>query len=846
MNCRWPANAGHTRSRAGTLGSIKSPGLALSHQIAKISVAVFCGIIVLVPLGTAAGKDLPATELVQRQHQEAVRLARSGKTAEALRILQVLSHEAPADLSITWDRIVILTWAEKDDEAVTLYESVQQNHAPDYVLEAVARAYDNLRRYPEALRIYRQGHARSPGSAAFAAGEIRTLADMGDGGSALTLAQRVLSKQGDRVEVLLAAADAARESQKPVDALGYADRALKLAPRSRDAVRERILAIEAMGAPEIALQLAEANTGVVSAGDIRRMEGSAAAELVRLGELEPPSEAARFAATDRAIAALDRLIARWSAEGEVAKGDLWRARFDRIIALHDRVRMSDVVSEFEAAQRAKVDIPAYVLPDVADAYLYFRQPEIAVELYRRALEANPKDTVARLGLSQALIETEDFDEALGQVDRVAAGMGPWIYLKGEHEPIPNTDKFDADVAAAYARLYADDLPAAELRFAHMTDLAPNNVAIRVGLADVYRARGWPRLAQQELEIAQAQIPNNLGVEAAEAQGDLDLQDWHGAETKAMDLLRRFPESREVQDLNRAWGIHNRWTLQTSAERTFSSATNIAGGNGISVGAQLYSPPIADDWRAYGGYRLAHAREPEGNVSERLYDTGIEYRGIGVTTSAEARLASFGTERAGGQLAGDWDIDDHWNLSGAGEIFASDTPLRALLHRITADAATVNLGYRASELRDVKATVEVLPFSDGNLRTVLSSHADQRVYTTPHLQLNGTVDLAASQNSSTDEPFFNPRHDALGAGGVDLTHILYRRYDFTYSHRLVATIGPYWEQRFGTGLAWSIRYEQRVAWNDTGEVSVGLSFSRQPFDGEYENDVALTLGSTLRF
>jgi biofilm PGA synthesis protein PgaA len=839
LRLSWPENL-----RALCLS--RPPGSRPNHKNRKIPVAVLCGAIVVMPVFAAPAKSLSQTDTVQRQHQEAVRLARSGNVTEALRILQRLAAEAPNDHSITWDRIVILTWAGKDRNAVSLYEKSQKNPAPDYVLEAVARAYDDLHRYREALTVYRIGQRQSPGNTTFMAGEIRTLTYMDQLALARALASRVLIAHGDNVDVLLAAAEAARASDKAVDALRYADRALKMSPQDRDALRERILSIEAMGAPSIALKLADAMPGLMSTVDIRRMEGSAAAQLVRFGELTPANETSRFADTDRAIVTLDQLIARWSAEGNSAKQDLWRARFDRMIAFHDRSRMTEVISEFEAAERAKVRVPEYVLPAVADAYLYFRQPEKAVEIYRRALTTNPKDNTARLGLSRALIEDEQFGEALRQVDMVAARLSPWRYLKGWPEPVPNTDKTDADVAAAYARLYADDLPEAQRRFSRMVDLAPNSVFIRVGLARVYQARGWPRRAEQELEIAQAQIPINPGVEAAEAQGDLDLQKWRNAEAKAADLLRRFPEDREMQELDRAWQIHNMWKLTTAVERDFSSATNIAGGNGLVASAQLYSPPIAYNWRAYAGYRLAHQREPEGNVTERLYDSGVEFRGIDLTASAEARLAEFGSTRVGGQVAGDWSLGDQWDVSGEGEIFSTDTPIRALLHHITADAGTLSLGYRESESRDVKTSVQVMPFSDGNVRTSLSTHADQRVYTMPHLELNGTVELSASQNSSTDEPYFNPHHDALGAAGFDLTHILYRRYDFTYDQQLVASVGPYWEQNFGTGLAWTVQYQQQIKSHDTAELSLGVSFARQPYDGQYENTIAVTFNSILRF
>ncbi|HYM01595.1 MAG TPA: poly-beta-1,6 N-acetyl-D-glucosamine export porin PgaA [Stellaceae bacterium] len=824
--------------RLGRTAVLTTPG--------RRAATALVGILALVPAPLVMAQDVQSAAAQEQRHAEAVRLARAGNTSEAISILEELARNDPRDKSVSWDLIVILTWAGKDAEALQLFERQAKDDTPEYVVEAAARAYRNLHRLADSTALYRRGRQRWPKNPSFVAGEIESLTDMGDAKAALRVADEAQQPFGDKVPILIAAAYAALGADVPIDALRHADRALALEPGNRDALRLRVLAIEALNMSGVALRLARANPGLLSADEIRRLEGDSAAALVRWGPLESKSEADRFAATDRAIAELDGLINRWSQEGPVARASVTRARLDRLIALQQRSRMTEVVAEYEAMVREDVSIPNYVLSAIASAYLYLRQPEQARDLYRRAVAADPKNVDAQLGLFHALIETEEFDEARRVVDAAAAGLSPWIYLKGAVEPIPNNDKFAADVAAANQRLYADDLPEAQLRFAGLADAAPQNTEARVGLADVYAARGWPRLAQEELEIAHAQKTKDLGIEAAQARTALALHDWPRADAGISDLARRFPEALEVQQLLRDWDVHNRWELQISSERDLRRTVAAIGGNALTVGAQLYSPPIDDNWRIFGGDRLAHERAPEGNVTERLYDVGVDYRGIDFTAAAQALYAEYGPHRGGLLGTASWTPDDRWQIGGSGSVFSPNTPLRALLNRITADEVDLSVAYRESDSRTVSGQAQVLPFSDGNLRTGLSSHGEQRLYTAPLLRLNGTVDLAASQNTRIGAPYFNPRHDALGAFGFDARQILYRRYDFSYDHRLIATFGPYWEQGFGTGVAWGMRYEQRVKYDDTVELTLGTGYTRQPYDGVYENSLAFTLYLNLRF
>ena len=815
---------------------------------------------VAVPGGeTALAADLPQPAAAETrrnaEHDKAVALARAGDTAGALVILYRLYRERPDDLGVARDAVLVANWAGRDEQAVRVFEALPPGAPqPDYVLEAAARSYRSLGRWREAAALFDRGRQRSPGNPAFAAGEVRSLVDGGEAARALALAAEVLRQRGDSLEVLMAAGYAADSLDTPIDALRYYDRALTLAPDNREARRDRILAIERMGAPRVALHLLERQPDLLSAADRRRLEGSAAAALVRWDEIEPASEAERFAAADRSIAELDARIAEWSAEGGEAavRQDILRARFDRMVALHDRQRMREVVEEYEAFRRDGVEVPTYVLGPVADTYSALGRPDTAHDLFREALAADPKNFGLRLGLFYADIDLEEFDAALREADALVAAQDPWIRLKGSAAPVPNLARVTADVAAANARLYADDLPEADRRFAALAEAAPRNVRFHAGLAHVYTARGWPRRAAQEYEIARALTKprEDASIEAGQAANNLGLREYRTAEAQIADLTRRYPENREVRRLARDWQVHDMAELRVSAERSLrpsGASTQGSGlGNGLAVRADLYSPPVAYNWRAFAGEAIAHERVSEGNITLRWTYGGIEYRGRNVVASLEAGAASYGAERGTARAAATWTPDDRWEIGGALEKFSRDTPIRALRNGVTADAASLGAVYRVSEQRDFRWGATLVDFSDGNFRTALSGQYRERLLTLPRFRIDAVAGLYTSHNTKDNVPYFSPANDGSFAPEIDLSHVLYRRDGIVYEHRLALSPGLYWQERFGTRPVGALRYEHRFRSGDRVDAGVGVALGRQSYDGRYETSLALLFDATLRF
>lgn len=163
----------------------------------------------------AAKQDISFTVLKQTQ-DKAVSLARSGQYQQALDILSDLHAHHEGDIVITRDYLSILSWAGgHDDMVVALYDSLQSQNEPDYVLEAVGVSYRRLLQSDKALAIYEQGLAKYPDNVIFAEGTIRCLADLKKYDEALAKANDDVRVHGQRPEILAAIKDIERMKPKP-------------------------------------------------------------------------------------------------------------------------------------------------------------------------------------------------------------------------------------------------------------------------------------------------------------------------------------------------------------------------------------------------------------------------------------------------------------------------------------------------------------------------------------------------------------------------------------------------------------------------------------------------------
>lgn len=779
--------------------------------------------------------------------------ARAGDYEPALAMLR--QQGAAAGRQAVYDHIVIASWAGRPAEAVGAYETLSPSLAlPADIQLAVARAYRDLRRWPEALSAYRAGLRRHPDQSAFAAGEIMTLADAGQTEAALA-AGRAWSRRAPRdADARLALSYVHVRLRQPYEALLQADQALAIAPGTPYVLREYIAALSRARLAQPALDLARQHPDLFDAAQLRRLEGDALAQQVRLAAMPTRTEAERFVIADRALARYEALIPAWEALGDAARDDVLRARIDRLHALHARARMADVVSEYEALRARDVTVPRYALNDVASAYLYLRQPEKARDLYRQvgADGANRDDDAqdrlsTETGLYYALAEAEEFDQTGAVTDAIDAGYSPWLYFKGQATRNPNDLKLEGAQTVAAARLQADDTAAAEQQLRGMVENAPNNSSLRADLASVYRRRDLPRAAERELKMAETLAPRALQVENGQGFTAMDLQEWRQAEALSADTLARAPENLTSRRLAREWEVHNKAELRISGYRGLASDSPVNGNGDFGIDAVLYSPPIDYNWRAFGGGGYATGDFEEGRGNYRWLRTGVQWRGRDLTVEGEVSTHSYGHGvKPGLRLSAAYDIDDHWQVGGSGEVLSRETPLRALTNDIKANRLTGFVRWRANERREWTLSLSPSRFSDGNQRWELGLDGRERVYTAPHLKADLTLDLSTQRNSRDDAPYYNPRSDLMVLPGARVTHTLYRRYETAWEQIGTIGAGTYTQQGYGTGGVIALGYGQRYRANDVLDLGAMVTGISRPYDGQRERELRIVFDLAYRF
>ena len=809
------------------------------------AIVAICAALTLPGLSWAASSD---------NYDKLIREARNGDYQPALSMLSQRLHDTPADRRALLDYLVISDWAGHGKQVIQAYESAgSPGNLPAQQLTAVARAYRNDKQWNKAIALYREGERRFPAQAGFALGRIMTLADAQRIDEAVDLGKKLVAREPRSADSHLALGYAYHIGGQPYAELEQATKAYGLAPGKAYVVRAYILALQDARLSQAALREAEAHPGVMDAAQIRTLQADVAAQITRVAAASARGEADRFKLADRAIAMYDKLIPEWKALGPSAHADVVRIEADRLQALHARMRMKDIVTSYEAMVSQGETVPDYVLGDVAAAYLYLRQPEKAAALFRRALASpgakeDPDTQLAdQTGLFYALTESGNFDKANTELNAAVAAQPVWLYVPGDPVRQPNNLKLDADITRAMGDLYEGNSLKAQTRFDQMVNAAPNNTRLRTARSQVYRARALPRHAERDLKIAETEAPRSVDVETSQAETALDLQEWHQAKLLRDDVVARRPEDLSVQRLAREWEVHNMSELRVTASHGVSTDSPVLGSHDWSIDSVLYSPPINENWRAFAGTGYSWGDFQEGSGSSRWMRAGVEWRGRDVTAQAEVSGNNFGYGlRTGAAVSASVDLNDHWQVGGGAALLSRDTPLRALKHDVTSNSLNAYVRWRGDERREWTFSFTPSHFTDGNNRMEFGVSGRQRLYTTPKVRIDALLGLSASHNTLDNAQYFNPKSDLTVLPALQLTHVLYRRYENVWEQQFLVGAGTYSQQDHGTGGIFTVGYGQRFRYNDVLDTGFMLSGTSRPYDGQRERDYSIVVDMTYRF
>jgi biofilm PGA synthesis protein PgaA len=545
--------------------------------------------------------------------------------------------------------------------------------------------------------------------------------------------------------------------------------------------------------------------------------GDRAAELIRAAEAAD-SIPERNRLADQALEILDGLVEHPEASDQV----IARSRFDRLLALRARDAMSELASEWEALLDDGYEPPVWVTVAAADAYLYLRRPEAALELYQRALADQPDRHATRQAMYWAYLESEDFRRAIDLTDE----------LVNEAEP-GSREHQQARIAAAMVRAYANRLADAQERLEAVLAEHPDNREARRNLATIYRWRGWPDRARKELAPLMAESPQHTGNRLLHAALLADLGRYREAEESLANLHAEHPEHRHVQRDHAAFQERRRWAISVGGEYGESDGIQEFGSRDRSWNLRLDAPWIGHYLQPYARLNYADARFPEGESDYDRYGVGINLRRNRHHVYLEGHANRSGPSQAGLTAGYDWRIGDHWSFATRYESFSTDVPLRGRLQGLDGWKAEAAVRWQAHESLSLRMGASRLAISDGNVRSAGLASLRHRLHASAHHLTDGTLDAYYSTASQTGGPYYNPDSDASLVYLAQHDWLTWRRYERSFTQRFVAGGGGYWQQHVGTDLIGLLRYEHLWQLSERWFLHYGVGAASRVYDGDRE-------------
>ena len=769
------------------------------------------------------------------EREAAVTQARAGDAKGGLTLLQSLLQRYPDDSRVLADTTIVAGWAGEDSLVLQLYARAQKDDAE--VTEAAAHAARNLGRYDLSIQLYRHSEALAPERWQSRLGEAMVLADKGDYNPASALMQPLLRDHSDEKDVILGQAYLCSRQGDFACALAMYEHRLNQQPDEVETRCHLAQTLSRMGGATYALQLCSHP----DATEENSLTATAGAEEVRWGEGYAPTRGQQQAESEQALERLDSVIA-----ASTPADPIWQqAQYDRLMALFDLRRMRDTTQSYERMRQQRLTVPFYARQRVADAYLALHQPEKAEDLYRQIIEHSPGDGSAWSGLAYAQLESEHVKKAFRSIDHAYADSPAWLQASGLKVPQYNLLHTELGLQTAEIRGYVDLLAEEQQRVNVLIRLAPANVELRRQLAMTYLARGWPLLAIKETRISDSyadrdETPSLQSVEIHETAGRRD-----DADAMLPGLLLHEGNSPGVNHFLRDRAIERGWQLDLESIFEWSSGTFL-GSNDQHTEAHLYTPLIDNRWSVF-----AHELRDSGSFTAG--DAARTRAGLGATYNYDRQLVwgeiaadtgTYGT-RAAGNLGAKLSFGDRWTFRAEADSDSiADVQLISVLAKIHARSADLNLGWRGSELSTANIGLQRVLFSDGNQRAAISAAWDQRVWTSPRLQVNVSPEEWSSSNSLNENRiYFNPKHDFSLGPRATFYWLTWRRYDRSFRQELSAYVAPYWQQNHGTGGAIAVSYAQHWKLGESLGFLWGITWNSQPYDGSNEPYTALNFGLT---
>ena len=791
-----------------------------------------------------------AGEIDAAAYDATIARARQGDTAYAISQLQVWLSDSPQNVRLRRDLVVIAGWGERHGLALETFAPLIAAEQPPYVLAAAALAARRQQSWPLAGSLYRTWLVAEPTNVDAQAGVVLALLGAGDLVAAAAAVEGYLpaeatSRRTAALAPLLEALAMIREQQtRWTEALAAWQDLLVVRPTLVSAKSALLFVASRLGAYSIVAEMLRDTETLAAPNAQLRLRQDLTANMIRWGEVQLSVDTglSRFGWTDRSLSAsrVDREQALTNAPRAA------NALFDRILAARNRVDMQEVVRLFDEAERDGILLPGYARAAVGDALLYLRQPHRGRDQYLRALADYTAATGTlqpewKFSLLYAYVETEQWSLVAATADELVAYFQPFRNSKSAIQQ-DEAGYARARVTQALVNLYGDQLDLAGQRIQEIITLAPNNVSARAALASWYAANDMPRHSNEEFLRIKAEDPIFIGGRLGLAETELSLARWQSAEAQAAEILRQYPENRAAQRLDDMIKARHAPELRLSSTLggPLGELSPTQAQRDLRLDAYGYSAPLSDHYRLFAHAFWSRADFVDRMARRERLGLGAEASFESVAGAVELHADTLPTRRVGLALSVSITPTDEWRYRASFDSNTTDIALKASQAGVAARQYSAGVERKFTGLNAVSSSVNHYRFSDGNERTSLSGNWHQRWISAASVKFDTDVSLGTSKNSRSGTSYFNPSADASGDVTAVLDWLTWRSYDRSFRQRVMATVGSYWQEQYGTGTVIGARYEHEWERARHYVLRYGASWSRRPFDGRQEQRLQLFL------
>ncbi len=719
------------------------------------------------------------------------------------------------------DYILLLTTDRDYETVVKTIETTEAyiSQYPDYILNWIAWSYFQTNNTEKAKLYYKKILAATPDSVSADLGLAYCLAKEKQTAEAGDIIAGLLSKDPENTEIMFGQAYVYEKSGRFWDAIEVYDRLLKINRRNAAAGRLRIVAMSDLGASSHAFEIAAKELP----GDVillELIEGDMAADRINWKEFPEAIDMLKPLAED--------------------KKNL-RARYDYVAARVENEDMKEAVRVYEELVEEGAPVSAWLMENIAGAYLYLEQPYKALELYSRSLEISPSfnNRIGKFYTLQEIRKWKDATQYLDDLDRDTPGA-----LRAGKDLSPNWDKMEIAQGRGWLLLYEDRLQEAEEYFSQMHEKAPRDTGFRTGLSHAYLWRGWPRKALREFQITETIDPKEVKVKIGKASNLNQLAFREQAREDAAALLKKYPRNKQVLALERELKLEEMREIATDI--TFAGDDD--GFQEVSARAGFTQPvTLYTDIYGFGYWKRSSDNKEDLATYFRRAGLGAEH----IFNSDWSGKQEFSMNYDDGKDFGSftrltYTPDDYWTIGLSYDSFMTDVPTRARVFEIDADKAEANVAYRESEWRSYSLSFSHSNFSDDNRRCQGMLGYEQNLWSRDNWRERIFIDLYTSFNSLEDAPYFNPDND-LSISVTHMTeHTVRRMYGKAFVYRLYLSAGAYKQAGFSTQPAGAARYEHDINLSDTHSLLYSASVGSQTYDGEAVTSYGFDLKWRLLF